>query len=171
MHSNRAVRISLVVLFAFTCLRAGRGPAAEGTSLLFHYSADNGFTADYAAGSPEAVVVEGQTIVDDGAVGKALSCPDFKNVIAFEAPGNLYAQRGTLSFFFRPRYPLGETPFTIIQASYSDHSSFDMQWMRVDYNGAGFDAFVTDANLARTRVSYAPETLPAPDAWTHIAVS
>jgi hypothetical protein len=44
-----------------------------------------------------------------------------------------------------------------------------MAWLRVDWNGHGFDAFVTDANLARTRVSFAMPQAPQPDEWHHIA--
>jgi hypothetical protein len=81
--------------------------------------------------------------------------------LAYRAPGNIYAQRGTLSFFWRSRYPVGPTAFPIFRVGFADHSSWDMVWLRIDYNGHGFDAFVTDASLARTRVSYRcrfPET-------------
>ncbi len=44
-----------------------------------------------------------------------------------------------------------------------------MVWLRIDYNGHGFDAFVTDASLARTRVSFAMPSFPAPDRWVHLA--
>ncbi len=66
----------------------------------------------------------------------------------------MYTQRGTLSFFWRSRYPVGVAPFTLFRVGYADHTSWDMVWLRIDWNGSGFDAFVTDANLARTRVSY-----------------
>ena len=37
----------------------------------------------------------------------------------------------------------------MFRVGYADHSSWDMVWLRIDYNGkAGFDAFVTDASLA-----------------------
>ncbi len=45
-----------------------------------------------------------------------------------------------------------------------------MAFLRIDWNGHGFDAFVTDANLSRVRVSFRMEALPAPDAWHHIAL-
>ena len=35
-----------------------------------------------------------------------------------------------------------------------------MVWLRIDYNGHGFDAFVTDVNLGRTRVSYTHAQFP-----------
>jgi len=55
---------------------------------------------------------------------------------------------------------VGEAPFPIFRVGYADHTSWDMVWLRIDWNGAGFDAFVTDANLARTRVSFdCPQSL------------
>ena len=56
-------------------------------------------------------------------------------------------------------------------SAFADHSSWDMVWLRIDYNGHGFDAFVTDANLARIRVSSQLPPLPAPDPWTHLALA
>src|SRR5262249_24340250 len=50
-----------------------------------------------------------------------------------------------------------------------NHSSWDMVFLRIDWNGHGFDAFVTDNGLARERVSY---RLPAPldpQRWVHLA--
>jgi hypothetical protein len=80
------------------------------------------------------------------------------------APGNIYAQRGTLSFYWRARDPVGTTPFPLFRVGYADHTSWDMAWLRIDWNGKGFDAFVTDDNLARVRVSTTAAP-PKPDQW------
>ena len=104
----------------------------------------------------------------DGRVGGAVSTAD-DVVLTWKAPGNIYAQRGTLSFFWRSRYPVGVAPFPIFRVGYADHTSWDMVWLRIDWNGEGFDAFVTDDNLARTRVSFKLPKNPSPDAWTHLA--
>ena len=64
--------------------------------------------------------------------------------LAWSAPGNMLAQRGTLSFFWRAREPVGEAPFVLFRTGFADHSSWDMAFLRIDYNGHGFDAFVTD---------------------------
>jgi hypothetical protein len=143
--------------------------------LLFYISGDgpgDGFTADYAHGDPEVQYLYDYTLVPDGAKGKAFSGAhtEDKNM-AFLAPGNIYAERGTLSFFWRSRDPVGKMPFKIFYVSYCDHSSLDMTWARVDYNGSGFDAFVTDVNEARIRVSYKPPVFPDPRKWTHFAFS
>ncbi|WP_426806024.1 hypothetical protein, partial [Stenotrophomonas sp. SrG] len=72
-------------------------------------------------------------------------------------------------FFWRPRFAVGEAPFVIFRVGYADHSSWDMAGLRIDWNGHGFDAFVTDANLARTRESFKLDALPSPEQWQHIA--
>ncbi|KPL15547.1 MAG: hypothetical protein AMS26_07300, partial [Bacteroides sp. SM23_62] len=139
--------------------------------LLFYLSGDNGFTADYAAGGQDKPnFLDGLKIIPDGAIGSAFEAED-SQLMSYWAPGNIFAQRGTLSFFWRSRYPVGPTPFPIFRVAFADHSSWDMVWLRIDYNGSGFDAFVTDVGLSRTRVSHFMEEFPAPKEWTHIAFS
>ncbi|OHE89356.1 MAG: hypothetical protein A3G75_06750 [Verrucomicrobia bacterium RIFCSPLOWO2_12_FULL_64_8] len=138
--------------------------------LLFFLSGDKGTTADFsAANTPEANFVAEITPIRDGAKGTALRCGDHQ-LLCWWAPGNIQAQRGTLAFFWRARDPAGPTEFPLFRVGYADHSSWDMVWLRIDYNGHGFDAFVTDASLARTRVSVTIAPFPKPDEWTHLAL-
>ncbi len=158
---------SLVLGLTLACASA----AAAENGLLFYLSADHGTTADFAANGTPAPNFDYQVkVIPDGAAGPALQCGDLQR-LAWWAPGNIYAQRGTLSFFWRSRYPVGPTAFPIFRVGYGDHSSWDMVWLRIDYNGHGFDAFVTDASLARTRVSVTVDPFPAPGEWTHLALS
>ncbi|MFC1573802.1 LamG-like jellyroll fold domain-containing protein [Candidatus Latescibacterota bacterium] len=162
-----------ISLFCFLYMFNVISAAADSheTGLLFYLSGDNGLTADYASGEPTTLSTSNIGFISDGAKGTGLRCPHESNTLAYCAPGNVYAERGTLAFFFRFRDPPGETPFKIFQVSHNDHSSFDMQFLRIDYNGAGFDAFVTDINLARARVSYNPSVLPGADDWIHMALT
>ncbi len=147
---------------------AAESPA---NGLLFYLSGDHGTTADFSAAGTAVPTFDQQvTLIPDGARGGALRCGDLQR-LAWSAPGNIYAQRGTLSFFWRSRYAVGPTEFPIFRVGYADHSSWDMVWLRIDYNGHGFDAFVTDTGLARTRVSVELKPFPAPDAWTHLALA
>ncbi|MBI5767283.1 MAG: LamG domain-containing protein [Verrucomicrobia bacterium] len=137
--------------------------------LLFYVSGEKATTADHAApGTAEPTVVSEVEKIADGAHGAALRCGDVQR-LAWWAPGNIYAQRGTLSFFWRSRYPVGPTEFPVFRVGYGDHSSWDMVWLRIDYNGHGFDAFVTDINLSRVRVSAKLDPFPKPTEWTHLA--
>jgi hypothetical protein len=153
-------------------LGAGQAPtSSREPGLLFYLSASHGLTADYAAGGdPEPNFASGIQVIQDGAKGPGLQC-SHTQLLSYWAPGNIRAQRGTVSFSWRSREPVGPTPFPIFRVGYADHSSWDMVWLRIDYNGKGFDAFVTDASLARTRVSYAMPSFPAPDRWVHLAFS
>jgi len=143
---------------------------AEAPHLLFHLSADNSFIADTAGGDPMPNFKDKVRIVPDGAIKGAIQWDD-DGVVTWNAPGNIYAQRGTLSLFWRSRTPVGEAPFNIFRVGFADHTSWDMAWLRVDWNGHGFDAFVTDANLARTRVSFRIADLPKPNEWHQLTFS
>lgn len=167
---NTAVRSRLraaliAALLAAPTLAAATDPAPR---LLFRVSADAGFAADHAEGDPVPNFQDKVKIVPTGVQGGAIEWAD-DGVLAWNAPGNLFAERGTLSFFWRPRYAVGEAPFVIFRVGYADHSSWDMVWLRIDWNGSGFDAFVTDANLARTRVSFKLDHAPRPSDWLHLA--
>ncbi|MEG1679978.1 MAG: LamG-like jellyroll fold domain-containing protein, partial [Stenotrophomonas sp.] len=149
-------------------LLAPLSAVAQSPGLLFRVSADKGFVADSAGGDATPNFQDKVSLVDDGAHGRAIQWQD-DGVLSWNAPGNIQAERGTLSFFWRSRYAVGETPFVIFRVGYADHSSWDMAWLRIDWNGHGFDAFVTDANLARTRVSFKLDKNPSPEQWQHIA--
>ena len=153
----------------FFLLSPLKGSETEEAGLLFYLSGDRGFEADIAHGEGVPAALQDIEVIEDGAEGPGFRCPHFTQILAYSAPGNLYAQRGTVSFFWRARDAIGRTPFPIFQASSSDHSTVDMAWMRIDFNGEGFDAFVTDASLARVRVSYQTEDLPSAHEWTHFA--
>jgi hypothetical protein len=166
--ASRATRRASALLLAATSALAPAAASAEAPALLFHLSADRGTTADVAAPGTERPNFEANiTTVADGAAGPALRCADLQR-LSWWAPGNIHAQRGTLSFFWRSREPVGPTEFPVFRVGYADHSSWDMVWLRLDYNGHGFDAFVTDNGLARTRVSATLAPFPAPEAWTHL---
>ncbi len=146
-------------------------PHATEPGLLFYLSGDQSFNADYAAGgNPVPNYLKDVKIVPNGVHGSYIECGDTQ-LLSYWAPGNIYSQRGTLSFFWRARTPLDQTEFPVFRVGYADHSSWDMVWLRIDWNGHGFDAFVTDVNLGRTRVSVKLPQLPRPDQWMHLALA
>jgi hypothetical protein len=166
-RAARRLRATWLVAFFIAVATARAGTPRP----LFYVSGDRGTTADAAAeGTAEPTFDTEVSVIPDGAKGSALRCGDLQR-LAWRAPGNIYAQRGTLSFFWRSRYPVGPTEFPIFRVGYADHSSWDMVWLRIDYNGDGFDAFVTDVNLARTRVAVKLPRFPQPNEWTHLALA
>jgi hypothetical protein len=160
----------LALALSLTTAFVSAGAATADGGLLFYLSADKNLAADFAKGDPVPNFADKIAIVPNGFQGGALQTQD-DNVLSWKAPGNIFAQRGTVSFFWRSRYPVGRAPFVLFRVGYADHTSWDMTFLRIDYNGHGYDAFVTDNNLARLRLSFKLDQLPAPDAWTHLTVS
>jgi hypothetical protein len=146
---------SMSMFFALWMLPAALLAANEPANppgLLFYLSGDHGFRADYAAGGkPEPNFLKDVKILPGGAKGSYLQCGN-DQLLSYWAPDNIYSQRGNLCFYWRSREPVDATEFPVFRVGYGDHSSWDMVWLRIDYNGHGFDAFVTDVNLGRTRV-------------------
>ena len=158
-------------LAALTLSAAAAVAPSPETGLLFHLSAAQGTTADFSAAGTTAPNFDAEvTVIPDGARGPGLRCGNLQR-LSWWAPGNIYAQRGTLAFFWRARDPVGPTEFPVFRVAFADHSSWDMVWLRIDYNGHGFDAFVTDTGLARVRVSATVQPFPQPEAWTHLTLA
>ena len=85
---------------------------ADGTEpgLLFYLSGDHQFEADFASGDPKPTFLRDVKIIPDGAKGAGFECANTQ-LMAYKAPGNIYAERGTLSFYWRSRYPVGQHLF------------------------------------------------------------
>src|ERR1044072_7425282 len=160
--------VIILLILGFWCSSFAASPEP---GLRFYLSGDHQFNADYAAGGdPAPNFLRDVKIISDGASGPGFECANTQ-LMSYWAPGNIYAERGTLSFAWRSRYPVGPTPFPIFRVGYADHSSWDMVWLRIDYNGrGGFDAFVTDINLSRIRVSYVMPPFPKPNEWVTLAL-
>jgi hypothetical protein len=170
LRRRRLAALSLLVCSLLCLARSVLASDAEPEpGLLFYLSGERAFAAERAAeGTREPTFLRDVQVIEDGARGKALRCAGTQ-LLAYRAPGNVYAERGTLAFSWRAREPVGPTAFPIFRVGYADHSSWDMVFLRIDYDGSGFQAFVTDVNLSRVRVAYRLPKPLDPKAWQHIA--
>jgi hypothetical protein len=157
-------------LAACVMLGASAASTPPDDGLLFRLSFDRDLTADAAQGDPKPNIADRVKVLPGGHAGSYLQLAD-DGVVSWHAAGNIYAQRATLAFFWRARTPLGRGEFPIFRVGYGDHTSWDMTWLRIDWNGHGFDAMVTDASLARVRVSYVIPAAPKPEEWLHLALA
>jgi hypothetical protein len=142
-----AATLAAAAAFAFLASRAGaqqfqpveKDPEQPG--LLFSLSGEHGFKADVASnGKFDPNFLKDVKVLPGGEKGNYFQCGN-DQLLSYWAPGNIYAQRGTLSFYWRSRMPVDETEFPVFRVGFGDHSSWDMVWLRIDYNGHGFDAF------------------------------
>lgn len=167
MKKKSARQLAVAVLLSASALSPAVGDSAIANDGLLFYLSGAGFSADIAAGDAAPNFVDKTAIVTDPKTGPFIRSTG-EQLLTWHAGGNMYAQRGTLSFRFRPREPLGDMQFPLWRVSYADHTSWDMDFLRIDWNGHGIDAFVTDNNLARVRVSYRMDAIPAADQWIDI---
>lgn len=168
-RSPKAPRAALLASAALVLPILALPTVGKADGLLFHLTGDKGLKADVAAGEATPNFADKVKIKTDPAHGAYVEASG-EQVLSWMAPGNIYAQRGTLSFYWRGRDPIGTTPFPLFRVGYADHTSWDMVWLRIDWNGKGFDAFVTDDNLSRIRVS-TTQAAPRPDQWVLITFS
>lgn len=119
----RGGRLGRTLTLAGMALAAAAAQAQERPAgLLFHLSAAKGTTADLAAPGTAAPTFDSETaIIADGARGPAIQCGDLQR-LAWRAPGNIYAQRGTLSFYWRSRYLSWRLPADPAAASGSNRA-------------------------------------------------
>src|SRR5579872_6937467 len=73
---------------------------AEDPGLLFYLSADKSLKADVAAGDPVPNFSDHVAVAPNGVKGSFLQTQD-DGILTWNAARNIYAQRGTLSFFWR----------------------------------------------------------------------
>ena len=99
----RAASFTLFTILFCTTTFAAADSAPE-PGLLFHLSGDYDFTADYAAGDAEPNFLEKVRVIPDGAKGPGFHA-GMAEVVSYWAPGNIYAERGTLSFFWQNTVP------------------------------------------------------------------
>src|SRR5260370_21130685 len=125
---------------------AATEPAKE-PGLLFYLSGDHGFNADYAAGGdPVPNFLKDVKILPGGAKGSYLQCGN-NQLLSYWAPGNIYSQRGTLSFDWRSREPVDPTEFPIFPVAHANHPPCAIVRPPTTYTGPSLHAFVTDINL------------------------
>ncbi len=167
LRTNRTLAATL--LLAAACLHGASAFAAQPDGgLLFAMDGSTGTEAQQAGGAARPLFNRGVRAASDGAVGPALDL-DGDLTLAWAAPGNMLAQRGTISFFIRSTDPFDKAPVTLFRVGTADSTSWDFTFLRVDWNGHGYDAFVTDANLGRTRVSWVSPDAPDGSDWVHVA--
>ena len=160
--------IAALAFMALNGVAIAQQPVPQVDGLLFHMTADQSLTADVAGGQAQPTFADRVALRPEGGARAGYLEGTDDQQLAWSALGNIFAQRGTLAFDWRARYATGPTPFVLFRVGFANHSSWDMTFLRIDWNGSGFDAFVTDTNLARIRVSYTLPRVPDPDQWSHL---
>src|SRR5690242_18626347 len=107
------IRVAGLCVVTAVLAAAAEQPSPE-PGLLFYVSGDRGATADFSAsGKPEPNFANDEVkVLPGGPHGPYLQCGNLQ-MLSYWAAGNIYAERGTLSFYWRSRDPVGKTEFPI----------------------------------------------------------
>ncbi|MEW5978693.1 MAG: LamG-like jellyroll fold domain-containing protein [Acidobacteriota bacterium] len=165
--------VGLPVALVFLLL--GLSPTEKGVSAnagvlpLFHASYDKTVLADEAVGDEAPLANQNLKIVREGKRGGALYL-DSGSLLTYDAARNLYAERGTLAFWWKLDEPLGPFPFSIVQVSKAQHSGRDCLFTDLLWTGETLELHVKDRNhdTHRLRANPSGPQLVA-GRWFHLA--
>jgi Concanavalin A-like lectin/glucanases superfamily len=146
-------------------------PPASGDDqnhLLFYASFDKNFLADEAAGDESPLGNQDLKIVREGKRGGAAYL-DTGSILTYDAPGNLYAERGAICFWWKLDEPLGRTPFSIIRISYARHSASDFTFAQLYWTGGDLRLWVRDRDSLIHEVPAVPSSDLVSGRWFHLA--
>src|SRR3569832_2839113 len=153
MRAGRALALAAAIVLGISAAPPQDNTPFADPGLLFDNAFNSPDGSAIAIGPYRPSFMDRAKVLPGGPHGHGYLQLADDGVIAWRAAGNIYAQRGTLAFQWRARTPLGKAPVPIFRVGYGGHTSWDMTWLRVAWNGHGFDAMVTAASLARVRVS------------------
>ncbi len=166
----RGMRIAIAVLpaawwicVALLCPWMAAGGARQ-DGLLFRASLDSALAADFAAGDSRPLVSQDVHLADSAAAIPRTA------VLAYDAHANLYAEQGSLSFWWRPGEPPDPVGFPVFMSFYEQDSTWSCDFLRVNWDGRRLVARLRDRNLAFHNAE-GPVALPRTGRWMHIAVT
>jgi len=160
---------TLIVTFIFAAMPALA--FAQEDALLLRASFSEGLTADRAHGDPEPVWArQGTTTVEGGVSVMCAEVPDGGN-LCFDAPGNVYWERGTLAFWWQCVDPVGTTEFDVATIGAFDHFYYG-RWYRLYATGGRLYAYLIDwhHDAKRAPIS-AGDFEPQQGEWYHLAMA
>jgi hypothetical protein len=144
--------------------------AAIDNSPIFYASFERNALADEAGGDEIPLGNQNLKIVREGKRGSALLL-DSTSVLSYDAPGNLYAERGTISFWWKLDEPIGRAPFSIVRVSYVHSSTLDDAFAELQWTGESLRFWLRDRFLIVHAAEASGKTQPVAGRWFHLAVT
>jgi hypothetical protein len=166
----------LLILTALAALlvaeKAGywHADAAEESPLLFFASFEKNAVANYAGGDEVPLQSSGLKMTRDGRRGNALLLEPL-STFSYDAPGNLYAARGTVAFWWKSDYLSEKYPFSILRVSRSIDSRSDYTFLDLAWNGKGLSWRIFDNQNQQHQLECAIPVEPQSPGWNHIVLA
>ncbi len=148
---------------------SGLSTAAEGENpLLFYASFDRNALAEQAFGDETPLVNQNLKILREGRKGGALIL-DSDSILSYDAPGNLYAERGTVTFWWKLDDPLDEVPFSIVRISLAQPSTPDSTFGELQWSGERLRLWFRDRDSVVHSLTADEKGKVTAGRWYHLA--
>jgi hypothetical protein len=170
LRSLAAVILSgLAFLFLFrNPWYGGTARADVETQPIFYASFDKNVIADQAIGDETPLANQATRVVREGRKGGAAFL-DIGSILAFDAGGNLYGGRGTMSLWWKLDEPLGRIPFSIVRVSQLRPQNADYAFVHLLWTGDDLRLRVYDREGQLHEVVSASKTELVSGRWFHLA--
>jgi hypothetical protein len=162
---------SLVGLAGFCFLALAffdRALADSEVSPTFYASFDRNLLGDQAIGDESPLANQNLKVVREGRKGGA-ALLEIGSVLSYDAPGNIYGERGTVGFWWKLDEPLGRTPFSILRVSQTQQSNPEYSFVHLFWSGEDLRFRIYDSQGAPHEVVSVSKTELVSGRWFHLA--
>jgi len=174
--SKRCGAVALAFVFSilfgrFFFLSQARSTAPSSEDIVsFYASFDENVLADRAGGDEIPIGNQNLKIIREGRRGSAVYL-DAGSLLTYDAPGNLYSERGTVAFWWQLDEPVGETPFSLIRISAAQQLAQDFTFAELVWTGKSLRLSVYDRDGQSHQVEADSKHELVSGRWFHLAFS
>jgi hypothetical protein len=155
--------------FVFFSQTRSTAPRTEDI-VSFYASFDENVLAERAGGDEAPLGNQNLKIVREGRKGSAVYL-DAGSLLTYDAPGNLYSERGTVAFWWLLDEPVGDTPFSLIRISAAQRLAQDFTFAELAWTGKSLHLSVYDRDGQPHQVEADAKHELVSGRWFHLAFS
>jgi len=142
--------------------------ANEEVHPTFYASFDKNILGDQAVGDESPLANQNLKVVREGKKGGA-ALLEIGSVLSYDAPGNVYAERGTVGLWWKLDEPLGRTPFSIVRISQTAQSNPEYSFIHLFWSGEDLRLRIYDREGSLHEVVSVSKTELVSGRWFHLA--
>ena len=123
---------------------------------------------DEAVGDESPLANQNLKVVREGRKGGAVLL-EIGSVLTYDAPGNVYGERGTVGFWWKLDEPLGRTPFSIVRISQTRQANPEYGFIHLFWSGEDLRLRVYDREGSPQEIVSVSKTEIVSGRWFHLA--
>jgi len=146
-----------------------RSAASQGEDIVsFYASFDHTVVADRAAGNETPFGNQNVKIVPEGRRGDAAYL-DVGSILTYDAPANLYSERGTVAFWWKLDEPVRDTAFTLFRISTAQRLTDNFTFAELVWTGTSLRLSFFDRDAQAHEIEADSKHELVSGRWFHLA--